>query len=242
LSRGDDHDRDADDHRDTTDAATFAQRLGLDCGLVVTSVDRGGSALAIAAWTGPRIAFAVQMTQAPTSPFATDAYVNNPVTEEPGESLENHGLGAAAKEWDGNPPQPFVDEVNPPAEEHAIDVLAAAGMRNIGIAQPPEFGSEEGYVQFISPTGQISVVDVAPSGWFDPMTPRYFTGETTVETANGVDIRVTLPDTDDGLGRAQDVEVAFACSEFVWILEPSFNGTVDEMLATARAIVMTPDC
>ena len=70
------------------------------------------------------------------------------------------------------------------AEEVGIFVLETAGARNVGIAQPPEFGSEEGYIQFVSPTGQILVVDVAPDGWFDPMQPRYYTGETRVNDNN----------------------------------------------------------
>ena len=99
-----------------------------------------------------------------------------------------------------------------------------AGMRNIGIAQPPESGSEEGYAQFISATGQISVADVAPTDWFDPMRSRYYNGETTIETIDGVDVRVTQPLPGDNLGFVRGVEVGWACDDFVWILEPPFNG------------------
>ena len=40
----------------------------------------------------------------------------------------------------------------------------------------------------------------------------------------------------------QTAEVAFACDDFVWILEPPFNGTVDEMVATAAAVLATEEC
>ncbi len=247
----------------TAGGATYAERLGLDCGLLTASGPGGDHSLALAAWTGARVAFVVQTLDVPATPFGAISYVQNPVTEEPGEFLDedmsiwavsgpdgesivighlDYSLGAASKEWSADPRPPFEDEVNLAAEEHGIAVLAAAGMRNIAIAQPPEFGSEEGYLQFISPTGQISVADVAPSGWFDPMLPRYFTGDTVIETIDSTDIRITLPTAGDGLGLARGAEVAFACTSFVWILEPPFNGTVDEMLATARAVVTTPEC
>ena len=74
------------------------------------------------------------------------------------------------------------------------------------------------------------------------MAPRYYTGETTIEPIDGVDVRVTLPNLDDNLGFVQAAEVAFACDEFAWILEPPFNGTVDEMIASATAVIGTEEC
>ena len=60
------------------------------------------------------------------------------------------------------------------------------------------FESPEGYVSFVSPTGQIGVVDVAPPDWFDPMTERYYHGETTFTDVDGVQVRVTQPGPDEG--------------------------------------------
>jgi len=246
----------------TTTADEYAARLGLDCGLLLAADDDERS-LAIAAWTGPRVAFAVQTTATPTEPYRAEAFVRNPVTEDRGEFVTgdmsvwaasgpeaesivlghvDYSLGAASKGWAAGPTVPPDEEINLAAEQHAIDALMAAGMRNVGIAQTPELGSEEGYVQFVSITGQISVADVAPTDWFDPLLPRYYTGETTIESIDGVDVRLTLPNPDDNLGFVQAAEVAFACDEFVWILEPPFNGTVAEMLATATMVIATDAC
>jgi hypothetical protein len=249
----------------TTSGEEYAARLGLDCGTLLGATGALGDSdwLAVVAWTGSRAAFAVQTTAAPSTPYTGGAYVQNPVTEEPGEFVADDmstwaasgpdgesivlghvdfSLGAAAKDWEIGPRLPFEEEVNLASEQHGIDALVEAGMRNVGIAQSPERGSEEGYIQFVSTTGQISVADVAPTGWFDPMAPRYFGGDTRVESVDGVDVRITLPLPDDNLGFAIAAEVAFACADFVWILEPPFNGTVDEMEATATAIVATSEC
>lgn len=249
----------------TTSGDEYAARLGLDCGLLLAAADETSDSawLAVVAWTGPRAAFAVQTTATPSGPYVGAAVVRNPVTEASGEFLDDDmslwattgpdgesivlghvdfSLGAAAKGWEAGPRMPFEEEINLPSEQHAIDALVDAGMRNVGIAQPPEFGSEEGYVQFVSTTGQISVADVAPQGWFDPMVPRYFRGETRVESVDGVDVRISLPLPEDNLGFAIAAEVAFACADFVWILEPPFNGTIDEMLASATGVIATPTC
>lgn len=207
--------------------------------------------------------FASRTTAMPSTPYVGGAFVQNPVTEEPGEFLADDmstwatsgpdgetivlghvdfSLGAAAKGWEIGPRLPFEEEVNLASEQHGIDALVEAGMRNVGIAQSPDRGSEEGYIQFVSTTGQISVADVAPVGWFDPMAPRYFGGDTRLESVDGVDVRITLPLPDDNLGFAIAAEVAFACADFVWILEPPFNGTVDEMVASATAVVATSEC
>jgi hypothetical protein len=247
----------------TTTADEYAARLGLDCGLLVAADDGGRERLAIVAWTGPRMAYAIQSTDTPTEPYRPEAFVRNPVTEERGEFLADDmtlwaatatdgesillghvdfSLGAASKDWDAAPRMPFEEEINLPSEQHAIDALHEAGMRKVGIAQPPEIGSEEGYAQFVSPSGQISVADVAPTGWFDPMLPRYYLGETSIQAIDGVDVRVTLANPDDNLGFTRAAEVAFACDDYVWILEPPFNGTMDEMIDTATAIVNTEEC
>jgi hypothetical protein len=241
----------------------YAERLGLDCGLLLAADDDAGQWLVIAAWTGQRAAFALQTTARPSDPFRAQAVVRLPVGDLTGEYLTDdmslwgvsgpddeslvighvdYAFGPAAKDWDSGPRDFFEPEISVPAEQHALDALEAAGMRNVGIAQPTEVGSEEGYAQFVSTTGQISVADVAPTGWFDPMTPRYYTGETNIETIDGVDVRITLPKPDDNLGFIQAAEVAFACDDYVWLLEPPFNGTTDEMVASATAVIGTEEC
>ncbi|MEZ5244880.1 MAG: hypothetical protein R2707_07280 [Acidimicrobiales bacterium] len=247
----------------TATGELYAERLGLDCGLLLAADDTTGQWLVVAAWTGRRAAFAVQTTARPSEPFRAQAVVRLPVGDLTGEYLSDdmslwgvsgaddesivighadYSFGPAAKDWDSGTRDFFEPEISVPAEQHALDALEAAGMRNVGIAQPTEVGSEEGYAQFISTTGQISVADVAPTGWFDPMTPRYYTGETSIETIGGVDVRVTLPKPDDNLGFVQAAEVAFACDDYVWLLEPPFNGTADEMVASAAAVIGTEEC
>lgn len=241
----------------------YADLNGLDCGLLLAAVDDTGRWLAVTAWTGPRLVFAVQTTAEPSTAYSTTAIVRTPVEDLAGEYLADdmsrwaatgpdgesivighvdYSFGPAAKNWDAGPWDFFEPEINVPAERHALDALEAAGMRNVGIAQPSEVGSEEGYAQFVSPSGQISVADVAPTGWFDPMAPRYYTGESRFETIDGAEIRVTLPNPDDNAGFILAAEVAFACDDFVWILEPPFNGTIDEMVDSATAILAADEC
>ena len=241
----------------------YADLTGLDCGLLLAAADDSGRWLAVTAWTGPRLVFAVQTTAVPSAAYSTTAIVRTPVADLAGEYLADdmsrwaatgpdgesivighvdYAFGPAAKNWDAGPWDFFEPEINVPAERHALDALEAAGMRNVGIAQPSEVGSEEGYAQFVSPSGQISVADVAPTGWFDPMAPRYYTGETTIESIDGAEVRVTLPNPDDNAGFIPAAEVAFACDGFAWILEPPFNGTIDEMVDSATAILATDEC
>lgn len=240
----------------------FAERLGLDCGVkAVQSTATGGERLLIAAWTGPRFAFVVQATDAPSTPYSLDAVVTILFEFPRGEYLRDdlslwaaeaeggetivighldYNLGATAKGWQADFPPP--DDVEPEldSERHAIAVLEAAGARNVGIAQFHELGSEEGYIQFISPTGQINVVDVAPAGWFDPMAPRYNSGVTTRVDVDGLEVRVTEIGPDDEWSIAG--ELGWACGEFVWIMQPPFNGTTAEMLEMAELIVATGEC
>lgn len=241
----------------------YADLNGLDCGLLLAAADDTGRWLAVTAWTGPRLVFAVQTTAVPSAAYASTATVRTPVEDLAGEYLADdmsrwaatgpdgesivighvdYSFGPAAKNWDAGPWDFFEPEINVPAERHALDALEAAGMRNVGIAQPSEVGSEEGYAQFVSPAGQISVADVAPTGWFDPMTPRYYTGETTIESIVGAEVRVTSANPGDNAGFTRAAEVAFACDDFVWILEPPFNGTVEEMVDSATAILATDEC
>ena len=221
----------------------------------------GDQRLLLAAWTGPRIAFVIQATDQPSSPYVP-IDVLFIVTQDPrgeflaedrslwagqlegGETLivghRDYNLGVVAKAW-----QTVVDplgEVEPTldSERYAIEALRAAGMRKVGVAQPAEFGSEEGTILFISPAGQISTAAVAPAGWFDPLQPRSYSGETTTTMVGEVEVRVTEPVEGElpGLG----ADVGFVCGDWVWLLEPTINGTADETVDTALVIIETTGC
>lgn len=197
----------------TQSGGWLLDELGLDCGVKASQTTADGDErLLLAAWTGPRIAFVIQASDQPSSPYVpTDILFI--VTQEPfGEFLaedrslwagrledgetpivghRDYNLGVVAKAWQTivgplGEAEPTLD-----SERHAIDALEAAGMRKVAIAQPAEFGSDEGTIMFISPTGLISVADVAPAGTFDPLQPRYFTGATTTVMVDGVEVRVT---------------------------------------------------
>jgi hypothetical protein len=248
----------------TATAAEFADRLALDCGLLAGEIVGDNDRLVVAAWTGPRMVWVIQTSEAPARPYQREATVTVIIDETEGEFLDgdtralwagtfdsgetfvighvDYNLGAAAKDWVAGPRAPFDEEVTLPSEQHGLDVLEAAGMRNTGIAEPPEFGSEEGHVQFVSPTGQISVADVAPTGWFNPFQPRYFSGPTRIQTIDGVAVRITEPHPAVDPGYAIGAEIGFACAGFVWLLQPPLNGEAEEMLDTAAAVIGTDDC
>jgi len=247
-----------------TTADEYASRLGLDCGVVAAqTLDDGHQRLVIAAWTGDRSGFVVQASDGPSNPYAPEATFSLGIDSARGEFVDgdarsiwagtvdsgetfivghvDHALGAIAKDWvagDRN----FDDFVSLDAERHAIAALEEANMRNISIAELPHFESEEGYVQFTSPAGQLLVVDVAPTDWFDPLSPRYFTGPTSFETIEGVEVRVTEPTADDNLGFIRGAEWGWSCGAFVWILQPPWNGDAAEMRASVEAIVATTTC
>lgn len=246
---------------DTADPADWAGILGLDCGAAIVP-DDSAATLALVAWTGPRMAFVIRTTSQPEPLPTGDALITVGFDDPMGEYVRDDNslflgtltegdtivvghidfnLGVAAKTFAASAP-PFGSE-DPVirAEEVGILVLEAAGARNVGIAQPPEFGSEEGYIQFVSPTGQILVVDIAPDGWFDPMRPRYYTGDTRTLDVDDITVRITEPA--DGEDRySSGVEVGWACAGHVWILQPGANGTGDEAVTFVAEMLQAVDC
>ena len=246
---------------DTADPGEWATVLGLDCGALLAPTD-GSETLALVAWTGPRLAFVVRTATPPDPPPSPDALITVGFEDPRGEfvRLDNSlwvgtltsgetlvlghidfNLGVTAKTFTASAP-PFGEaETVIRAEEVGIALLEQVGARNVGVAQPPEFGSEEGYVMFVSPTGQILVVDVAPDGWFDPTQPRYYTGETTTLDVDGVAVRVTEPAAGED-EYTTGVEVAWACAGHVWILEPGTNGSGDEMVDFVVDLIEAVDC
>lgn len=246
----------------TRTAEELRSQLALDCGVRAVQTTAGGDErLLLAAWTGDRAAFVVQASDAPSEPYAPEAIVTI-VTEDPrgeflrddrslwaarlegGETLVlghlDYSLGATAKAWQTAVPPLLDAEPTIEAERYAIETLEAAGQRNVAVAEPAEVGSEAGAVMFVSPTGQILVADVAPEDWIDPMSPRYLGGPSTTSTIAGVDVRVTEAGPDD-LAPA-GAELGWWCGEWGWILQPPLNGTADEMLDVARAVVESAGC
>jgi len=246
----------------TNSAEEFAARLSLDCAVEAAQVGSAGNErLLLAAWTGPRMAFVVQAEDQPATPFRNDAMVTV-ITEEPrgefllddrtiwGATLEHgetivighvdYSLGATAKAWQSAVPSPPNGEPTLEAESVAIQYLEAAGARNVGIAQFAEFGSVEGLVMFVTPSGQIGIVDVAPRGAIEPMTSRYLTGPTRVVGIGDLDVRITEPGVDDIYAIAG--EIGWWCNDFGWIMEPPLNGTIEEMIDMVSSLVVENDC
>lgn len=247
---------------ETADPEVWAGLLGLDCAVQATQPEAAGDRLAMISWTGPRMAFVVRASDAPDPLPNTSAVISvgfeNPRGEyvrddnslwvgalESGETLVvghlDFNLGVAAKTFSADAP-PFGDaEISIEAERVGIAAAIAAGGRNVGIAQPPEFGSEEGYVMLVSRTGQILILDVAPAGWFDPMVERYYHGESTFTEIDGVPVRITEPGEGEGVYDT-GYEVAWSCRDHEWILEPTSNGTGDEMVEFASEFIAANDC
>lgn len=244
----------------TTPAAEFAAELALDCGVLAAQHDAAGDRLLLAAWTGPRMAFVVQADDLSDPPLEPESIVTI-VTEEPiGEYLVDdnsawagrlasgatlvaghvdYNLGVALKTWQADVPRLPDAEPTLDAERYGIDALEASGARKPAVAAEATFGSEEGFVMFVSPTGQIIVASVAPAGWYDPMVPRYLDGATTMRQISGVDVRITEPGTVTG---SIGTEIGWACGDWVWVIEPPLNGTGAEMIPVVEALITTGDC
>ena len=247
---------------DTADPEVWADALGLDCAVQATQPDAEGDRLALVAWTGPRMAFVIRTTEAPNPAFQKTATITvifeNPIGEylrddislwggvlESGETLIighiDFNFGITAKTFRADAPTFEEPEINLEAERVGIDAAIAAGGRNVGIAQPSEIGSEEGYVMLVSKTGQILIMDIAPTGWFDPMVERYYHGETTIIEIDGVDVRITEPAEGEDEFTVGS-EIAWSCLDHAWILEPTGNGTGEEMVEFVTDLIAANDC
>lgn len=206
----------------TTDPATYAGLLGLDCGLEAVQRPAASSErLLLAAWTGPRITFVVQATDGPSEPYepaamwdvsiawARGEYFEGPVranrddrttwatTLDDGTTMVIHArdypAGPVAKDWPaGLEFQEPEEYVSLPAERHGIDTLRAVGARNVDVAELPEIGSEIGYLSFVTPLGLAGETRVAPLGWID-VTTEWHGRPVAVEQLGGVDVYLSEP-------------------------------------------------
>lgn len=251
----------------TNSAEMFRELQGLDCGLrMVQRTDEGDERLVVGAWTGERVTFVVQATDAPTEPFVAAAqfdlliewafgeYIHGPIrpgriqmalwaaTLEGGESIlvfaDDYSQGATAKHWQrGIEPGDEDEWVSLDAERHGIEVLMATGARNVGIAELPELGSEIGYLQAVTPTGQIIEARVAPPGWIDPSREWHGRPVETVRLGT-VDVYVSEPGPpDDADILTYDVaHLSFECSGHTWHVITGF-GTTEELAEFVATLV-----
>jgi hypothetical protein len=205
----------------TLDAESFRQLLALDCAIRAGQTTAGGDErLLLAAWTGERLAFVVQATDKPSTPYALDATFELLIEQPRGEyfagphranrdirtvwagtlsggetvviSADDYSEGATAKAWQAGFERGGTGEdmMTLESERFGFDALVAAGARSVGLAQPAESGSEEGTLTFITPSGQINLAAVAPVGWFDPAYP-WHQREVTEEEVGGTTLYIS---------------------------------------------------
>lgn len=205
----------------TVDPEEFRDLLALDCSVqAVQTTDAGAERLLMAAWTGERLAFVVQATDAPSEPYAPAARFDLLVDQPDGEyfvgphrpnretrtvwagtlstgdtvvvSTEDYSAGAAAKSWQSGFERGGTGEelMTVEAERFGFDALVAAGARNVGLAEIAESQSELGTLQFVTPGGQAVLAAVAPLGWFDPAYP-WHQREVAEEQVDGTTIYIS---------------------------------------------------
>ncbi len=241
----------------TNTAEEFRYRMGLDCTALVTQTTAdGGERLVLVAWTGDRMAWVVQASDAPASPFRPDQLVQLFIDQPTGEWLVDQfvwagslstgetvlvgtndtAFGVAAKSWWNEVPR-FDDlEVTNGAERYAIDALIHAGARNVSVGEPANFQSEIATIQFITPAGLHLIATVAPPDWFDPAAP-IVEGEMVVEQIDGVDVHVTTA----APGSYATGLVGWACGDYVWFID-SVYGTVGELVDWTGQLVASAGC
>ncbi len=241
----------------THSAEEFRYRMGLDCLARLTQQTSGGDdRLLLLAWTGERLAWVVQSTDGPATPFRQEQRIQLFIAQPFGEwlvdqfvwagSLESGetvivgtvdtSFGVAAKSWWNEVPR-FGDlDVTNDAERYGIDVLLQAGARNVSVAEPADYQSEIAAIQFVTPEGLHLIATVAPPEWFDPRA-ELVEGEMTVEQVDGVDLYVTtaVPES------YAVASVGWQCGDVVWFIDSSW-GTVDELVEWAEQLISSAEC
>jgi hypothetical protein len=159
------------------------------------------------------------------------------VTVSTGESVvlhtDDYPIGAVAKSFLVAFPEPSSPPPELAAEEVAFEVLAAAGARNVGIAEPSD--TEVASVAFLSPSGNVMVATVGPAEVFDALTPSLSGPSEQVDV--GVAAVLALPRADQYVV----AEVGFVCGPWGWRLESGF-GEPAELVEMAEAIVDAAGC
>jgi hypothetical protein len=237
----------------TIASVDFADRLGLDCSLLVAQAGAVGTErLLLAAWTGSRTAYVIQATDAPSPPFAEEVrfdllvywvdgeFVGDDLwggTLADGESLligtVDYSLGAVAKAWQVAFPEPPPAPVEIDAEEYAIEALETAGARNVGIAAPAE--GDVASIAFMTPLGNVMIATVGPVGGLPP--EPYLTGITTTETVADTQVTLALP----GPDQFDVAQTVFTCGTYVWWLSSSW-GTPEEIFDWTAELVEALGC
>lgn len=256
----------------TIAAATYSERLGLDCSLeAVQRTDSGDERFVLAAWTGERITFVLQASDGPTTayeptamwdvsiehvrgeyfegPFRPnrDAHTTWAATLEGGGTFVVHArdypAGPAAKDWlAGLEFQEPEEYVTLPAERFGIDALRGVGARNVDVADLPEFGSEIGYLHFVTPQGMVGETRVAPLGWFD-VTTEWHGRPVTTETIGGIEVYVSEagPPDDADILTYDVAHFSFECGDHIWQVITGF-GTTDELRVFVTDLVESLAC
>jgi len=256
----------------TVSPEQYREDLALDCGAeMAQATDAGAERLLLAAWTGERIVFVLQATDAPSTPFQEAAtfdlllaqprgqYFAGPyranrdirtiwaATLGQGESIvifaHDYSAGAAAKTWQEGFETSGDDEyVTLDSERYGMQKLRAAGARNVSIAELPEIGSPIGTLQFVTPLGLAVVTRVAPVGMIDPTT-EWHQRPVTSEEVEGVTVYLSVAGPPDDLDAlTYDIAHAtFDCGEWTWHVQIGF-GTPEELMDWVRSFIPTLDC
>jgi hypothetical protein len=275
LEPGGEWDLDTDDSvfaDRTVTAEAFVDHLALDCAVrAVQRTGAGGERLLLAAWTGPRVTFVAQATDAPTAPYEPVAmwdvsiehvrgeYFEGPfrpnrddrttwaATLEGGESIIVHArdypAGPVAKDWlDGLVFQEPEEYVSLDSERFGIDALRAAGARNVDLSELPEPGSEIGNLQFVTPLGLVGEARVAPIGWIDPTT-EWHGRPVTTERFDGIEVHVSEsgPPDDADILTYSVAHFTFECGEHVWHVMTGY-GTTGELREFVTTLVDSLTC
>jgi len=93
---------------------------------------------------------------------------------------------------------------------------------------------------FVTLSGQIGIVGMAPRDTTEPMTPRYLSGPTRIVSVAGIDVRVTELGVDDICDNAGELGGWYIA--FGWIMETPINGTVDEMIDMVSSLAAENGC
>lgn len=233
---------------------SFARSFGFRCsyrGFQAVGTDH--ERIGLAAWTGERIAFVVMARDAPAVAYDEsirfDLLFEQPwgewvtedvwaVTISSGDTViigaRDFFHGPVAKSYLVAFPEPPGAPPEIPAERYAIAALEAAGMVNVGIAEPSD--TEVAAIVFTTTLGNPMIATVGPGVAFDPFV-GYLSGERSVMVIDGIEVQTTRA----GHDQVGVADIAFECGAFGWRLEAAV-GTPDEPLDVARSLIATLGC